>query len=177
MKPLHLDRALIPSLYQMLINVGNALRSTLLFLIRLCWGIQFCQTGYGKLTHIDKITGFFTSLGIPFPMANAYLVGCTEMIGGFLLTIGLASRLVSVPLIITLVVAYLTSEQPALKKLFTFTDINPFLNADPFLFLLASLIIFCFGPGIFSLDYLIGRWVNRASGVAPADITVQSSKY
>ena len=162
MKPIYLDRNLIPSLYELLIWIGAKLQSPLLLLIRLCWGIQFCMTGSGKLQHIEKVTGFFSSLGIPFPMANAYLVGCTEMIGGFLLTIGLATRLTALPLITTLVVAYITSEKDALKALFTFTDIDPFLNATPFLFLFACLIILIFGPGIFSVDYLIQRARNRA---------------
>ena len=161
MNPIHADRNLIPRLYELLIWVGTKLQSPLLLLTRLCWGIQFIQTGSGKLAHIDKVTGFFTSLGIPFPMANAYLVGCTEMIGGFLLTIGLATRLTAVPLIITLVVAYITSEKDALKALFTFTDIDPFLNATPFLFLFACLVILAFGPGVFSVDYLIQRSRRR----------------
>ena len=156
MKPLHAGN-LVPGLYELLVWVGTKLQTPLLLLVRLCWGIQFFQTGLGKLMHIDKVTGFFDSLHIPFPMANAYLVGCTEMFGGILLTLGLASRLASVPLIITLVVAYITSEQDALKKLFSFTDVDPFLSATPFLFLFACLVVLAFGPGVFSLDYLIGR--------------------
>jgi putative oxidoreductase len=152
--------------YRFLIQAGNLLRSPLLLLIRLCWGIQFFQTGLGKLMDIEKPIHYFTSLHIIFPAANAYLVGCTEMIGGALLTIGLASRLASIPLIFTLIVAYLTTEQEALGKLFSFTDIDPFLTAAPFLFLFACLIIMAFGPGVFSVDYLIGRM--RAPKVAVA---------
>jgi putative oxidoreductase len=75
-----------------------------------------------------------------------------------------------VPLIITLVVAYLTSEQDALQKLFSFTDIDPFLNAAPFLFLLACLVLLAFGPGVFSLDYLIGRRRGKkAAAQVPAE--------
>jgi putative oxidoreductase len=171
MKTLHADRHLVRNLYELLVWTGNKLQSPLLLLIRLCWGIQFCQTGFGKLQHIEKVTGFFSSLGIPFPMANAYLVGCTEMIGGFLLTIGLASRLASLPLIATLLVAYATSEQPALQKLFSFTDINPFLTADPFLFLFACVIILAFGPGFFSLDrYLQPSRVAQEVEVRPGPI-------
>jgi putative oxidoreductase len=147
--------------YRWVIQGGTLLRSPLLLLIRLCWGIQFFQTGLGKLMHIQKVIDFFTSIPIVFPAFNAYLVGCTEMIGGALLTIGLASRLISIPLAFTLVVAYLTTEQDALKKLFTFSDINPFLNADPFLFLFACLIVIAFGPGLFSVDYLIERSRRR----------------
>jgi putative oxidoreductase len=143
--------------YRMLVQAGTWLQSPLLLLIRLCWGIQFFMTGLGKLMHIQKVIDFFTSIPIVFPAMNAYLVGCTEMIGGALLTIGLVSRLTAIPLAFTLVVAYLTTEKDALKALYTFTDIDPFLTAAPFLFLFACLIILAFGPGIFSLDYLIKR--------------------
>jgi putative oxidoreductase len=152
--------------YRWLIQLGALLRSPLLLLVRLCWGIQFFQTGLGKLMHIQKIIDYFTSIPIVFPAFNAYLVGCTETIGGALLTLGLASRLISIPLAFTLVVAYLTTEQDALKKLFTFSDINPFLNADPFLFLFACLIVIAFGPGVFSVDYLIER--SRRRQAVPA---------
>jgi putative oxidoreductase len=143
--------------YRWVIQAGTLLQSPFLLLVRLCWGIQFFQTGMGKLEHIQKIIDFFTKIPIVFPAFNAYLVGCTEMVGGALLTVGLASRLTAIPLSFTLIVAYLTTEQVALKKLFTFQDVNPFLNADPFLFLFACLIILCFGPGVFSVDYLIAR--------------------
>lgn len=144
-------------LYDLLVTVGNHAQSTLLLLIRLCWGIQFAQAGWGKLTNLGKTTDFFASINIPFPAANAAFVGGVECFGGILLAIGLASRLVSIPLAATLVVAYLTTEMEALHKLFTFTDIDPFLSAAPFLFLFASLIVLAFGPGVFSVDYLINR--------------------
>jgi putative oxidoreductase len=143
--------------YRWLVQAGTLLQSPLLLLIRLCWGIQFFMTGLGKLMHIQKIIDYFTSIPIIFPALNAYLVGCTEMIGGALLTIGLASRLTAIPLAFTLVIAYLTTEKDALKSLYTFTDVDPFLTAAPFLFLFACLIVIAFGPGVFSLDYLIKR--------------------
>jgi putative oxidoreductase len=90
--------------YRWLIQAGGLLRSPFLLLVRLCWGIQFFMTGLGKLMHIQKVIEFFTGIPIVFPAFNAYLVGCTEMIGGALLTLGLASRLVSIPLGFTLVV-------------------------------------------------------------------------
>jgi putative oxidoreductase len=153
--------------YRLLVQAGTLLQSPLLLLIRLCWGIQFFMTGLGKLMHIQKVIDFFTGIPIVFPAANAYLVGCTEMIGGALLTIGLASRLTAIPLAFTLVVAYLTTEKDALKSLYTFTDIDPFLTAAPFLFLFACLIILAFGPGVFSLDYMIRRRHEKAEAVAP----------
>jgi len=146
--------------YDLLVSLANHLQSPLLLLLRLTWGIQFAQTGYGKLHSIEKVTGFFTDLHIPFPMANAYLVGWTEMVGGTFLALGLFSRPTGIALSTTLVVAYITSEQEALQKLFSFTDIDPFLTAAPFLFLLASIIVVAFGPGAYSIDY----WIARAKG-------------
>ena len=50
------------------------LRSPFLLAVRLYWGWQFVQTGWGKMHNIAKITGFFMSLNIPFPAFNAYFV-------------------------------------------------------------------------------------------------------
>jgi len=147
--------------YHWVIQAGRMLQSPLLLAIRLCWGIQFFNTGLGKLMHIQKVVDYFASIPIVFPSLNAHLVGCTEMMGGALLTVGFASRLAAIPLSFTLIIAYLTTEQEALKKLYTFSDIDPFLTATPFLFLLACVIVLAFGPGAFSIDYLIERSRRR----------------
>ena len=146
----------VPFGYGYLIRAASALQSALLLAIRLYWGWQFHNTGWGKLTHLEKTTSFFQSLGIPFPEFNAILAGSTECFGGLLLLLGLGSRLVALPLIFTMIVAYATSEQPALHALFSNPD--KFVSADPFAFLLASVIILIFGPGKYSLDYLIGKY-------------------
>ncbi len=155
--------------YRWIIQIGTMLQSPLLLAIRLCCGIQFFTTGLEKLMHIQKVIDFFTGIPIVFPALNAYVVGCTEMIGGALLTIGFASRLTAIPLAFTLVVAYLTTEQDALKKLIGFTDIDPFLTAAPFRFLFASVIVLVFGPGRCAVDYLIER-SRRKTAITVADV-------
>jgi putative oxidoreductase len=52
-------------------------------------------------------------------------------------------------------VAYATAESEALKAVTSNPD--KFTEAAPFLFLLAALIVFIFGPGRFSLDAIFGR--------------------
>ena len=131
------------------------LQSLLLLAMRLYWGWQFFQTGKGKLMNHEKVTGFFDTLHIPFPGFNAYLAGCTECIGGLLLLAGLFSRLVSLPLIFLLCIAYITAESDSLKHLFS--DPNKFITADPFLFLVTCLMVLAFGPGKFSLDAILGK--------------------
>src|SRR5450432_3751936 len=90
------------------------LQSPLLLALRLFFGWQFFLTGRGKLGDLEKPTAFFTDLGIPLPHFNAILAGTTECFGGLLLLVGLASRIVSVPLAFTMFVAYATAEREAL---------------------------------------------------------------
>src|SRR5271163_4137046 len=142
--------------YGYLIIAASSLQSAFLLGIRLVWGYELFEAGSGKLLHIEKPIGYFTSLGIPFPVENAYLVGCTEMFGGIFLALGLLSRLTAIPLIIDFIVAYLTTEQDALHKLIHF-DPDAFISADPFTYLLASVIVFIFGPGAYSVDGILKR--------------------
>ena len=130
-------------------------QSPLLLLIRLYWGWQFIQTGSGKLEHIDKVAAWFgNDLHIPMPRLNAYMAGGTELVGGIALLLGL--RVMTIPLLFTMAVAYATSDREALNALFT--DPDQFVTATPFLFLFAALLVLVFGPGAFSLDELVGRY-------------------
>jgi len=133
----------------------DKLRSPLLLAIRLVFGWGLFQTGKGKLQNIDRFIDFLTHLHIPMPVANAYFVASLECVGGLLLLLGLAARLISIPLTINFIVAYLTADHEAVVNFFK--DQDAFTNAAPFLYLLTVLIILAFGPGIFSIDALIRR--------------------
>jgi putative oxidoreductase len=138
-----------------LTSVGNLLQCIVLLAIRLFWGWGFFQAGWGKLTNLDRTAGFFESLSIPLPKLNAIMAAGTECLGGLLLIVGLASRVVSVPLMFVMMVAYATADKEALQAIFS--DPDKFLAATPFLFLLACVIIFVSGPGKLSLDALLKR--------------------
>src|ERR1700683_1985592 len=83
-------------------------QSPLLLLIRLYWGWQFAQDGWGKLTHLDRVAAFFAQLGLPAPAMTAAMVGTIEFAGGILLILGIFSRIVSLVLFINMTVAYLS---------------------------------------------------------------------
>ena len=106
-------------------------------------------------------------MGIPFPAFNAALAGATETFGGLLLIVGLASRLTAIPVAITMAVAYLTADFEAVTSFFSNPD--KFVQAAPFPFLLAALVVLAFGPGRLSLDAWIGRTITRRTGPQPAD--------
>jgi putative oxidoreductase len=150
--------------YNGLAVAGGWLQSPLLLVMRLYWGWQFHVTGTGKQAHLHRTAEFFRGLRIPFPTVNACIAGATECVGGLLLLLGLASRLVSVPLMFVMIVAYLTADFDKVRHIFTEPD--KFVTADPFLFLLTAVVVFAFGPGIFSIDWLIARKAKAPSASA-----------
>lgn len=138
------------SLYQRFSSVASYLQPLLLLIIRAYWGIQFVLTGWGKLSHLEKVAGYFESLHLPAPKIMAICAGSTELIGGALLALGLISRFAAFALTCVMCVAYATGDHDSLVEIFH--DPDKFTSATPFLFLLASLIVLAFGPGAISVD-------------------------
>ncbi len=145
--------------YLALINFSSSLESLFLLAVRLFWGFLFFQTGSGKLNNLQNLADYFYTLKIPFPEISAPLLAWTETIGGICLMAGIASRLVSLPLIFAMLVAFLTAHIESVKNVID--DPNELLKQGAFTFLLASLIIFIFGPGKFSFDYLLERLFRK----------------
>jgi putative oxidoreductase len=143
---------------------ASSLQSLFLLAVRLYWGWQFAQSGWGRLHHIPQATQFFASLHLPFPQATVVFVSTVEFIGGILLAIGLASRLVGLVLAIDMIVAYVTADPEALHAIFR--DPGKFYNADPYTFLFASLLVLIFGPGRFAVDWLLGLERKRTAVAA-----------
>lgn len=77
--------------------------------IRLYLVPVFWMAGTQKISGIDSTIEWFGNpdwgLGLPFPTLMAYLAAYTEAIGALLLLIGLATRWISIPLMITMLVA------------------------------------------------------------------------
>jgi putative oxidoreductase len=140
--------------YKLLVGTTNSLQSVFLLAVRLYWGWQFAQAGWGKLHRMPDVIQFFASLGIPAPAANAWFVTLLEFIGGILLAVGLGSRLLALLSVGDMLVAYITADREAFLGFFTHPD--KFAAAAPFVFLVAWLIILIFGPGKISLDNLLG---------------------
>jgi putative oxidoreductase len=156
---------LIEKAYALFLRVANASQSVFLLAVRLYWGWQLWQTGRGKLSDIPKVIDYFTSLGVPAPAFNAHFIAWLEAVGGVLLVLGLGARLISVPLVIDMIVAYDVGDHEALTSLLS--DPDKFSAAAPFTFLFASLLVLLFGPGWFSLDSIIA-WFHKKRQPASA---------
>ena len=143
------------TIYRRLVAALSTLKSPMLLAVRLYWGFQFAQTGWGKLHHLDKITAFFASLNIPFPGLNAPFISTLEFAGGILFLLGLFSRPIAFLLACNMFVAYWTADREALTSIFS--DPGKFYAADPYTFLFASLMVLIFGAGLFSVDTFIAK--------------------
>jgi putative oxidoreductase len=135
----------------------NSLRSPLLLAIRLYWGWQFATDGWGKLTHLDKVTEFFTSLGLPAPGMTALAVALIELCGGILFAAGIASRLVSLVLFVNMTVAFLSVPDDRTNFFHIFSKSEDFYGAGPYTYWFAALLILILGPGLLAVDTILER--------------------
>ena len=116
---------------------------------RLCIGLTFIGTGWGKLHHLDKVIAFFTSLGIPAANIQAPFVACVELGCGALVLVGLATRLAAFPLIGTMVVAILTAKRGDIHEL------NDLLFMPELLCIVLLLWLIVKGAGDVSVDRVL----------------------
>src|SRR5271170_7488181 len=151
--------AQVQKLYDLFVRVASSLQSPFLAIVRVYWGWQIAQNGWGKLHNLAHVAEFFASLGLPAPGPTAAFVATFEFVGGILLAIGLLSRIAALGLVIDMAMAYITADREALFSFFA--DPGKFYSADPFIFLLIGLLILIIGPGKISLDALVQGFVSH----------------
>lgn len=77
--------------------------------LRLVVGVGFLLHGLAKLNRGPaKFALLLEHIGAPYPVATAWMVTCVEIIGGALVIIGFLVSIVSVPLVISMLVALFT---------------------------------------------------------------------
>lgn len=121
-------------------------------LARVTLGVLFMSTGWGKVRHLDKVTGFFAELGIPAPAFHAALVAYVELIGGALLLIGLVADFAAVPLVISMLVAIITAKR---REVHGLPDLFGLVE---WTYLVLLTWVALTGAGKASLDY---QWLKR----------------
>jgi len=146
---------LISRLQTRFLSIAERLSSLGPTLARLTLGVVFIGTGWGKLHGLDKVTDFFTELGIPAPGFNAVLASSAEFVCGALLLVGLLSRLAAIPLIVVMTVAILTA------KLENLHGISDLLGFEEWTYIVLALWIVVAGSGPLSLDRLFHQWLGR----------------
>jgi putative oxidoreductase len=145
----------IRKLYGWAVVAASMLQSPFLLFVRVYWGLQLAQNGWGKLHNLGHVTEFFGSLGLPAPGFTAAFVSTIEFTGGLLLAIGLFSRFVGLVLSFDMLMAYFMADREALFAIFS--DPDKFTAAAPYTILFAALLILIFGPGKIAVDTLLLR--------------------
>jgi uncharacterized membrane protein YphA (DoxX/SURF4 family) len=106
----------LASLYQKLLNMSRYFDGLAPLALRIYLAPVLMQAGYNKLAHFDDTVAWFANpdwgLGLPMPAVMAGLAAGTEFFGAILLLLGLATRLISIPLMVTMLVAAFTVHWP-----------------------------------------------------------------
>lgn len=145
----------IVNLYARFRRLLNSLESPLLLAIRLYWGWQFAQDGWGKVHHLNRVSSYFAQLNLPAPHLTALFVSLVELIGGILFAAGVGTRLVALTLFVNMTVAFWTAEKDAFLGVFSNPD--KFQAADAYNYWFAALLILILGPGWLAIDTFLAR--------------------
>jgi putative oxidoreductase len=126
----------------------DALQDLSLLFLRLLLSYGFYIPAVNKWKNMEAIAQWFESLDYPLPLVNAYLAGTTEAAGVVLLLLGLGTRLISIPLMFTMLVA-----------IFTVHIGNGFAAGNngfeiPLYYFLMLFVLMAFGSGKYSIDYI-----------------------
>jgi putative oxidoreductase len=128
---------------------------------RLAAGLLFASTGWGKVRNLAKVSAFFESLHIPAPWFNATLVGYSELLCGTALVIGLASRLATIPLCVSMLVALATAKASEIH------GVIDLIGQEELAYVVMLFLIAVLGPGRASLDALLFPGVHPHSHAHP----------
>ncbi len=143
-------------LIQLFISIVERLRDLPPLILRavLCYG--FYGPAMEKASNIDNVISWFREdLHIPAPELNAYMSVATECSGVVLLALGLATRLITIPLTVVMIVAIATVHY---QNGFS-CGRNGF--EVPFYYMCMLFTLLVVGPGRISVDHFLKRKFSR----------------
>jgi putative oxidoreductase len=99
-------------MFQKIVNTDS---STTTILIRLMVSAVFLSEGIQKFLFADTLgVGRFAKIGFTNPEFWANLTGCFEIVCGSFILFGFLTRLASIPILIIMIVAFITTKYPIL---------------------------------------------------------------
>lgn len=148
----HKNNNIMKTLFKKIEMIGTKTEDLALLAIRLVLAYGFFNPAIMKWQDINSIAEWFGSMGIPLPTLNAYLAASTEMAVVILLPLGLLIRFITLPAMITMIVAILTVH---ISNGFE-ASANGF--EIPLYYLLMLFLLFSRGAGKYSIDYF---WLEK----------------
>lgn len=137
--------------------IHPAWNSRSIVFVRLAVGLIFLTQGVLKFIDPNMGINRFTKIGFSHPYFTARFVGTLEIICGFLIVIGLLTRLAAIPLLIVICTAIATTKIPELSRAaqgfwFMVSDAR-----TDFAMLMSLLFLLRAGAGRWSLDAVLVR--------------------
>jgi putative oxidoreductase len=141
---------------EILTSTSFSMTNLAIFIAHIFIGVCFVIHGLGKLGVVGtgNMHGFadwLKSLGVPFPAVQARLAMLAEIIGGLMITFGFLTRIGLGLCFISMVVAASIGHKGGGYLLTNTPPGNEYaLNMA-----VICVVLFLFGPGIYSLDFLL----------------------
>lgn len=130
--------------------------STLILVVRVLFGILFLTHGYDKLmAHATMADLFADPIGLGSTI-SFWMVVFAEVVCSFALIFGILQRVVLIPMLITMCIAFFWVHNGAA---FAAKELS-------FIYLTIFVLLYITGPGEFSFDSLIGKYLLDKNDVA-----------
>ena len=139
------------TLYRKFVEGTEKLHDVQQLLFRFILVIGFYGPAMMKVKNLEGVAEWFGSMSYPFPTVSAILAMSTEVLGIVLLTLGLGTRIIAIPMMFIMVVAIFTTH---ISNGFAAGD-NGFEIPLYYILMLFALVVY--GSGKYSLDYLLSR--------------------
>jgi putative oxidoreductase len=140
-------------MFQKIINTDS---STTTILIRLMVGTVFLSEGIQKFLFADALgVGRFTKIGFSNPEFWTHFTGSFEIVCGCFILFGFLTRLTSIPLLIIMIVAFITTKYPILIDKGFWSMAHEYRT--DFAMTVGSIFLLIKGGGKWSLDKKLDR--------------------
>ena len=128
----------------------SVLKDLAILLLRVFTGALLIHHGFEKLNDINNFAdAFVRPLHLPFPIALSYLAAGSEIVGSWLIILGLGTRLGATAILGTMSVA--------IYHAVATSGFNIYLLELLALYFSSAFSIILLGPGMYSADYLINQ--------------------
>lgn len=123
-------------------------------LARITLGWVFVESGWGKVNNLPQVIEFFQSLGIPYAELQAPFVAGMELVAGALILFGLFSRMASIPLVVTMIVALVTAKREDIHS------VSDLFASSEYLYIVLLLWLLVAGAGTISVDAWLSEYIG-----------------
>lgn len=132
---------------------SSHLTSTLLLVTRIIFGLLFLSHGYAKLMSFESLADVYADpLGLGSTL-SLWLTVFAEVLCSFALIFGILQRLVLIPMIITMAVAFFIVHG---NDVFAIKELS-------FIYMIVFILLYIAGPGHYSFDAIIRKLILKNS--------------